>query len=86
MMPFGSKFNVGPANSDFLAVCCRPSTNSDFLAVCLWSVGGENVGPRYVGEAKLCDGNIYAVGPPTFDRNTYTVGRPLTSIAEIERR
>ena len=37
-----------------------------------------------VGEARLCDGNIYAVGPPTFDRNTYTVGRLLTSIAEIE--
>ena len=55
MMPFGSKFNVGPANSDVLAVCCRPSTNSDFLAVCLWS----GVGGLPLTSAGIAKGNPY---------------------------
>ena len=86
MMAFGSKFNVGPANSDFLAVCCRPSTNSDFLAVCLWSVGGEKVGPRYVGEAKLCDGNKKLAVPLTSRGTSTPSGAPSLRLAEIERR
>ena len=73
------------AVTSWLFVAGPPQTVTSWLFVC--GVGGrEKVGSHYVGEAKLCDGNIYAVGPPTFDRNRYTVGRPLTSIAEIERR
>ena len=53
--------------TSWLFVAGPPQTVTSWLFVCGVG-GGEKVGPRYVGEAKLCDGNIYAV--------TYTVGRP----------
>ena len=68
--------------TSWLFVAGPPQTVTSWLFVC--GVGGERVRPRYVGEAKLCDGNIYAVGPPLTSIGTNTLpGAPSLQLPNL---